>query len=276
MTGFHPDLLKEEIDQHPHAYPKVSIIIPSRNAEQLIGVTLESILAQEYPELEVFIIDANSQDRTFQVVKSFSDKRLRLISVTTDNPFEMLNKGLSQVTGFYINFLFPGDIYIHPQTIGNSMKLAQNNNEPHLVWGACLLRDGRTEVKMLYRPFSLPILKNGQQPTTLQACWFRADVFEILGKFSSLYRLRGGFDLLCRFALHEELKAVSTTHVLMDYDLRGVTRWMVIQHFWDTLRIIYRHFGFLTALNWMFTQKDSTRFFKLWKRSLSAAFFKKN
>lgn len=262
----------QEKDYRYYNFPKVSIIIPTYNCSQSIALTLESVLSQEYSDFEVIVIDANSRDRTMQVIKSFYDKRVRIYSVTTFNRYEMLNKGISLAKGAYVNFLFPGDFYIYSNTLQDVMSLALDYDQPHLVYGACLLRDGISEVKMLYRPLSLSILKNGQQPTTLQSCWLRLDLFRMIGKFCPDYHLRGGFDLFCRFSINGTLKWISTTRVLTDYDLRGVTRQMVFHHFLDSVHIIHAHFGLKETLKWMLFQKDTARLMRLWWRSLKLAF----
>lgn len=55
---------------------RVSIVIPCRNEEQFIGPCLESILNGSYPssQLEVFVIDGESEDRTAQIVRGYAEK----------------------------------------------------------------------------------------------------------------------------------------------------------------------------------------------------------
>lgn len=255
-------------------YPKVSIVIPTLNCAKLISITLESVLEQQYPHFEVFIIDAGSTDRTLDVVKGFKDKRVSIISVSSYQRYEMLNTGISHATGLYINFLFPGDFYIYHQTIKYLMALALEHEQPELVFCGTLLRDGKSEVKALYRHLSLKLLRKGNQPTSLQSCWFLTSVIRSLGKFNTHYSLRGGYDLFCRFAMANHLRAVSSARILTDYDLRWVTWRMVFKHFFETMRTIFKYFGFFTTVKWLlFHQKDAFRFLRLWIRSTRVAVF---
>lgn len=267
-------LTKLEDKFNDFEYPKVSIVIPTFNCSESITVTLESVLGQRYHDFEVFIIDAGSTDRTLDIVKGFRDKRVSIVSVSNYARYEMLNTGISHATGHYINFLFPGDFYIWNQTIMHMMALALGHDKPQLVFCGTLLRDGKNEVKVLYRHLSLKLLKRGNQPTSLQSCWFSASILRSLGKFNTHYRLRGGYDLLCRFALTRNLKTVSSSRVLTDYDLRWVTSRMVFRHFWETFTTIFKYFGFFTTLKWFILhQKDASRFLKLWMRSTRLALF---
>jgi glycosyltransferase involved in cell wall biosynthesis len=266
------DLLIEEKHYDHSDYPKVTVVIPTLNNASSITLTLDSVLAQDYPDLEIIVIDAGSLDRTIEMVKSYFDPRIRICTVTTYHRYDMLNKGISMSNGQYINFLFPGDYYIDYRTHKIMMALALNNDKPELVYGGSVLRDGVSEVKILYRPMSLSLLKKGLQPTSLQSCWFKADTLRELGKFHTDYHLRGGFDLMCRFALQDELRHFSTPRVLTDYDLRGFTRSMIMTHFWETMRVLNSYFGMATVLNWLWSQKDIGRLLKIWWRNVKSAF----
>lgn len=266
----------KEVDKPPFLqYLKVSIIIPAYNCAQSISMTLDKILHQKYPDLEVIVIDGSSTDSTMEVLKRYDDIRLRLYSVASFKRYEMFNKGISLARGDYINFLFPGDFFLRPDTLQLMMKLALDQGKPHLVYSGTLLRDGFSEEKFLFRQLSLELLKRGQQPTSLQACWFKRETFMEIGKFYTDFHMRGGFDLLCRFLLQGTLRYSSIRLALTDYDLRGVTRHDVLCHFWETLKTVYYYFGLVALISWLFRQKDIKRFFTLWIRSVKAAFLGK-
>lgn len=255
----------------PEELPKVSIVIPTRNAAQVIGSTLDSVLAQDYPDFEVIIVDS-SEDRTLEVVKNYHSERVQVYSVSHCTRYEMLNKGLSQANGEYVNFLFPGDFYIYRETLKHMMGLALENQEPQLVYCGTLLRDALEEVKILYRPLTIDLLRKGQQPTSLQSCWFHVHTLCEIGKFDPSFRLRGGFELLCRFCTNKKLRFVATKRVFTDYDLRIVRRRMILIHFWETMKTVFRYFGLLDTVRWVLVQKDWVRFLKLWVHNLKVAF----
>jgi chlorobactene glucosyltransferase len=62
--------------------PRVSVLVPARNEEKNIGACLEGLLAQDYPNLEILILDDNSSDRTFALVQQLAakDSRVRLLA----------------------------------------------------------------------------------------------------------------------------------------------------------------------------------------------------
>ncbi|EFH8539063.1 glycosyltransferase, partial [Escherichia coli] len=84
----------------------VSIIMPAYNREDTIPAAISSVLAQTYPYFELIIVDDGSNDGTADVVKSFDDKRVRLI----DGPgrsgvSEARNIGLRAAKGDLIAYL---------------------------------------------------------------------------------------------------------------------------------------------------------------------------
>lgn len=261
------------LDRYPRSeLPKVTIIIPTCNAAHLISFTLEKVLTQNYPDFEVIIVDCSS-DRTLEVVRTFHSDKIRIYSIDMCTRYTMVNKGIAQAQGKYINILFPGDFYIYHETLLTMMTLALKEEKPQMVYCGTLLRDIKSDAKILYRKLDLKLLKKGMQPTSLQSCWFRLDALRRIGKFDSNYELRGGFDLMCRLVLHSEnFKFASVNRIYIDYDLRAVTRQMVLTHFSETIKIIYKHFGFFASLRWFFVQKDVKRFFTLWLESLKIAF----
>jgi glycosyltransferase involved in cell wall biosynthesis len=86
--------------------PLVSIIMPVRDRARIVGEAIESVLAQTHHNFELIVIDDSSQDGSVDVVRSFSDQRLRLI----ENPqwigvSAARNRGLTSAEGDIIAYL---------------------------------------------------------------------------------------------------------------------------------------------------------------------------
>ncbi|MGC8604103.1 MAG: glycosyltransferase [Desulfomonilaceae bacterium] len=65
-----PVLYPKDKTPLPKSPPLVSLIVPAHNEEDMIGVCLESILVQDYPNLEIICVDDRSVDRTAEIVSS--------------------------------------------------------------------------------------------------------------------------------------------------------------------------------------------------------------
>lgn len=79
--------------------PKISIVIPTFNAEAYLGQCLSSIRKQAYPNLEVLIIDGGSKDGTANVVDRYSDFVTTFLSETDRGQPDAVTKGLRLATG---------------------------------------------------------------------------------------------------------------------------------------------------------------------------------
>jgi len=92
---------------------KVSIITPLYNSEPYIAATIDSVLNQSYKDFEMIIIDDHSQDNSVAIVKSYADRRIRLICLTENKGAGIArNKGIEEAEGRYIAFLDADDLWL--------------------------------------------------------------------------------------------------------------------------------------------------------------------
>ncbi len=105
---------------------KVSVIIPVYNAQEYLPVALESIIAQDFSELELICVDDGSTDRSIDVIKAFKerDSRIRIITENNAGPAAARNKGLSRARGKYVIFLDADDFY-EPNLISSLYALSE-------------------------------------------------------------------------------------------------------------------------------------------------------
>ena len=110
-------------------YPKISIVTPTFNQGQFIEQTIQSVLVQEYPNLEYNIIDGGSTDNTIGVIKKY-EKHLKFwVSEKDKGQAHAINKGLMHCTGEIFNwlnsddYLEPGALYIISDTFKNNAQM---------------------------------------------------------------------------------------------------------------------------------------------------------
>jgi len=97
-------LSKESYNFSENELPSVSVLIPARNEEKVIGKLIESLLQIKYPEekIEIIVINDGSDDRTEEIVRDFTlkDKRIRILNIPKEESGkgkgEALNKGLKE------------------------------------------------------------------------------------------------------------------------------------------------------------------------------------
>lgn len=92
-------------------WPKILIITPSLNQGKFIRQTIDSVLNQNYPNLEYIVVDGGSTDETLEVLKSYGDKFL-WISEKDQGQSDAINKGFNMATGDILAFINSDDYYM--------------------------------------------------------------------------------------------------------------------------------------------------------------------
>lgn len=107
----------------------VSIIMPSYNTAKFISETIESVLAQTYPNWELIIVDDCSTDNTDEVVKSFlSDNRIKYIKNEKNSGAAVSrNRALREAKGKWIAFLDSDDLWL-PVKLEKQIAFMQDND----------------------------------------------------------------------------------------------------------------------------------------------------
>jgi glycosyltransferase involved in cell wall biosynthesis len=90
--------------------PMVSVIIPVYNGAAHLRDTLDSLLAQEYPALEVIVVDDQSTDTSLDLARSYGD-RLTVITQANQGVAGARNTGIKRATGKYLTFCDQDDLW---------------------------------------------------------------------------------------------------------------------------------------------------------------------
>lgn len=108
------------MDQIQRKLKLVSILIPVRNAELYIADTLESALNQTWANIEIIIVDDGSEDKSIEIIRSFSDPRISLIHGEHKGASFARNQAFKHAKGDYIQFLDADDL-LSPEKIEQQM-----------------------------------------------------------------------------------------------------------------------------------------------------------
>lgn len=112
---------------------KFSIITPVLNGEKTISRTINSILRQDYSNIEYIIVDGGSTDSTIDIIKRFGN-RIRYISETDKNISDAVNKGFLLATGDIV-VTMPGGDYYETGVLKKVAKIFESNLDIDVVYG---------------------------------------------------------------------------------------------------------------------------------------------
>ena len=105
----------------------ISVLMPTYNASKYVAEAIESVLQQSFKDWELLIVDDGSTDDTVNVIRSYADKRIRLIC--NDHDFiGSLNLGLKEATGKYIARMDADDL-MHPDRLKIQYAIMEEEEE---------------------------------------------------------------------------------------------------------------------------------------------------
>lgn len=107
---------------------KVTVITAAYNSAPTIRDTLDSVLGQDYSDVEYVVIDGASTDETLTIIKSYSNRISTIISEPDRGIYDAINKGIRAATGDIIAILHADDVFAHAQVLSNVVHAMQSNN----------------------------------------------------------------------------------------------------------------------------------------------------
>jgi hypothetical protein len=204
-------LLDREEPLADDACPTLSIVVPACNEAETVEPAMRSLLAVEYPRLEIVAVDDRSTDATGAILDRLAaeDARLRVVHLTELPPGWLgknhaLMRGSEAVTGEWLLFT-DADVVYQPDALRRAVGLAVREGCDHLVVYPHMVLEGfweRTFVGFFMVMFNFRF-------RTWQAAWKRAPGYVGVGAFSMLrtrlYRELGGHQKL-RMEVGDDIK----------------------------------------------------------------------
>jgi len=118
----------------------VSIITPSFNQAEYLEATIQSVLAQEYSDLEYFVVDGGSTDGSVDIIQRYADKLSWWISEPDDGQADAINKGFRRARGEVVAWLNSDDLYL-PGAIQAAVGALKADPDLGMVFGDAITID---------------------------------------------------------------------------------------------------------------------------------------
>jgi carbamoyltransferase len=120
--------------------PKLSIVIPTLNQGRFIEKTINSILDQNYLNLELIIQDGGSKDDTHKIVSKYINQISNFESINDDGQANAINLGFKKATGDIMAWINSDDVYL-PHAFNNVVSLFEEFPDVDVIYGNRILID---------------------------------------------------------------------------------------------------------------------------------------
>lgn len=181
---------------------KISIITVVRNNVKTIQQTIESVLSQEYKNIEYIIIDGDSTDGTLEIIKSFRGNIDKFISEKDHGLYDAMNKGINLASGDVIGFLHSDDFYFNSKVLSTVSNIFKDYPDLDACY-ADLIYIHRTDTSRIIRywkssDYSSGIFSKGWNPPH-PTLFVRKKIYDKYGNFDLSYHISSDIELMIRF-----------------------------------------------------------------------------
>ncbi|MET0526898.1 MAG: glycosyltransferase, partial [Microvirga sp.] len=218
---------RERIDQLTLSRrPLVSIIMPTHNREATLGVAVASVLAQDYADWELLVIDDGSTDRTPEILRDFAaDPRIQAIRTENRGAASARNRGLAAAQGEYIAYL-DSDNSWRPDFLRMMIVYLEHSDYEAAYSGVEV--HGKDGISYLCREYSYAEMCSGNY-IDLNSTVHRHDLYRKAGGFDESLRRTIDWDLFLRYGQEAAFIYLPFLGVNYDHDLGRTDRISVSQ-----------------------------------------------
>lgn len=124
---------------------KVTIITSCYNREQTIRGCIESVLSQDYPDIEYIVVDGASKDNSLNIINEYKDKISKIISEPDHGMYEAINKGIRAATGDVIGLVHSDDFLFSNQTVSHIVQRFEDTHADFLYGDGLFVNPENTD-----------------------------------------------------------------------------------------------------------------------------------
>jgi len=252
----------------------VSVVTPALNCGRFLEETIESVLSQDYPLIEYFVMDGGSTDDTLAILKRY-EGRLQYDSKPDQGAADAINAGFRRARGSILAWLSADDTYL-PGAVRTAVERLAESPQAAAVYGEAYWTDedgkclGRYPTKKPYAPEIFMHDCGICQP----ACFMRRESFEAVGALDS--RLRSAFDYDLWIRLSKRFPLVAASECLATSRMHRQNLSLLDRRamFEESIGLLRRHYEYVPS-HWIysylrFRQDGRDQFFDVARESRKA------
>lgn len=204
---------------------KVSILTVVYNGAATISHCIESVLGQDYGNIEYIVVDGNSKDGTQEIVRSYGDRIARFVSERDSGIYDAMNKGIQLATGDIVGILNADDFYAFPSVISEVVD-AFKSGSYEAVYGDLEYIDANDATvvrrKWVSGAYKIGSFLNGWMPPH-PTFFVKREVYQAHGTFRLDLGTAADYELMLRFVHREKIRLGYVPRVLVKMRAGGAS-----------------------------------------------------
>jgi Glycosyl transferase family 2 len=193
------------------SWPRISLVTPVFNSARYLEQTIRSVLAQNYPNLEYFIMDGGSTDGTLDIIRKYESQISGWVSERDRGMYDAINKGFARTSGEIMGWISATD---QLQIGGLGVVGSVFRDFPEVEWitgRPTIFNDDGMTIRVLALPrWSRPrFLAGANRYIQQESTYWRRSLWEKAGgRTDDSQRSASDFELWLRFFQHAQLYSV--------------------------------------------------------------------
>jgi glycosyltransferase involved in cell wall biosynthesis len=181
--------------------PLVSIVTPSFNQGLYLDETIQSVLNQDYPNIEYIIIDGGSTDGSLEIIKRYEERIDYWVSEPDLGQTDAINKGFAHAKGEILAWLNSDDTY-RPEAIQEAVDYLVAHPDAGMVYGHAFYVDEEGKVVAHFPTAETGYykLRRGNATIPQQAAFFRSTLWKMVGPLDPSFYYAMDYDLWIRIS----------------------------------------------------------------------------
>lgn len=205
---------------------RVSVITICYNRSATIAKAIESVLNQDYPNIEYIVIDGNSKDGTQEVIESYSGKIAHYISEPDKGMYDAINKGFALATGDVVGLMHSDDEFYDTSAVSKIVKAFSSNPDTDGIYGdgiyvtndleENIVRNricGKYDIKRIYSGW-LPL-----HPTV----YLKKSIIEKYGNYDLNFKIASDTEFLLRYLFKYKIKMYYMNEYVVKMRMGGMS-----------------------------------------------------
>lgn len=204
---------------------KITIITVVYNAEKHLRDCIESVLSQDYQNLEYILIDGNSIDQSYVIAQEYKERITVLLSEPDRGMYDALNKGITLATGEIIGILNADDIFAATNVVSEIAKTFQMH-EVDAVYGD-LNYVAQNNIESVQRKWR----SKSAKPSDLALGWMPAhptlylkkNLFKQFGVYELGYGSAADYELILRYLYRYQISTFYLSKLMVNMRNGGMS-----------------------------------------------------